>query len=154
MSYVEARHYTSATDMKARYASIRRALFDRPKPVRVAHVENHVEPALVIDPVSEYKVIVVKEEPDLYVVPAFKGSAKELIYMIMHEMGAKPEDIFGPSHKREFVEVRHAINKAVYLKFPALSLPQIGALMNRDHTSILASLRRTGAYGKRGQVAS
>lgn len=57
-------------------------------------------------------------------------------------------EVIGPSRVRRLIEARHACMKAVYSARPDLSLPQIGKLFNRDHTTVLyavAELRKLRA---------
>lgn len=61
--------------------------------------------------------------------------------------------ITGPNRNRELCTVRH---HAMWLirEETALSLPQIGRLFNRDHTTILSALRRATARLAAGEGAA
>lgn len=50
----------------------------------------------------------------------------------------------GPSRSRHIVAVRHEAIAAVHVARPDLSLPALGRIFNRDHTSILFALRKLG----------
>lgn len=51
-------------------------------------------------------------------------------------------DIVGPRRTRELVEPRHRCMVAVYTERADLSLPQIGKIFERDHTTIISALRK------------
>lgn len=53
--------------------------------------------------------------------------------------------IMGPSKSGRIVAIRHEAMVRVYQARPDLSLPQIGKLFDRDHTSVLHALRKVRA---------
>ena len=51
-------------------------------------------------------------------------------------------DVLGPSRFQHVVRARFAAIRAVRQRYPEMSLPQLGRLFNRDHTTILHALRK------------
>jgi chromosomal replication initiator protein len=52
------------------------------------------------------------------------------------------EHIISARRTRDFIEPRHACFVAVYTRRPDLSLPQIGKIFDRDHTTILSAVQK------------
>lgn len=61
-------------------------------------------------------------------------------------------DMRSPHRAVAVSKPRHVIIAACALAYPDLSLPRLGQIFNRDHTSILHALRATGFYTARGAV--
>lgn len=75
----------------------------------------------------------------------YKGmTAKEIIATIAVEGGMTYDDLVGVSRSTRIVAVRHRAIIEVYRQKPAMSFTQIGDAFNRDHTSILAALKKAG----------
>lgn len=53
--------------------------------------------------------------------------------------GVKPADILGRSHKRKFVRARQEM--MCRYRAAGYTLPQIGALFDRHHTTVLCAVR-------------
>ncbi len=70
--------------------------------------------------------------------------AKAIIANVARQRGISPSDIISQSRKVELVDAR---GLAVWIcaQETPLSLPQIGAIFNRDHTSIMNLIRRENA---------
>lgn len=60
--------------------------------------------------------------------------------------GIAVEALLGQSRNRSMVPIRDEAIAAVHHARQDLSLPQLGRVFHRDHTTILHSLRKTGAY--------
>lgn len=60
------------------------------------------------------------------------------------------EEIIGPGRNRALVEARFDCIAHVRRKFPSATLTQLGRSFNKDHTSILHSLRKRGFYPQYG----
>lgn len=54
-------------------------------------------------------------------------------------------DIIGPRRHRALVEPRHKCMVAVYTERADMSIPQIGRVFDRDHTTILHAVNKLGA---------
>lgn len=76
-------------------------------------------------------------------------SIKAIIRAVAAKHGIRVPELM--SHRRHAVVVaaRHDAIVQVYLARPNMSLPQIGRLFHRDHTSILSCLRKAGVYHAR-----
>lgn len=61
-------------------------------------------------------------------------------------------DVRSPHRVRVASKPRHVIIAACALAYPNLSLPRLGHIFHRDHTTILYALRATGFYTARGAV--
>lgn len=61
-------------------------------------------------------------------------------------------DVRSPHRVAAVSKPRHVITAACALAYSDLSLPRLGQIFNRDHTSILHALRATGFYTARGAV--
>lgn len=77
-----------------------------------------------------------------------KPAARSIIAKIAYDHRMTVEMVTGPSRNKEFVEVRHKAIRAVADARPDLSLPQIGRIFKRDHTTILHVLRKTKLPGQ------
>lgn len=88
--------------------------------------------------VDAYRCITVRGMPEV------KVPAKEIIAKVaaMHNMTAA--EILSNRRHRPVVEARHDAIKAVADARPDLSLPQIGRIFGKDHTSIIHALNRRG----------
>lgn len=78
------------------------------------------------------------------VITAKYGSedARHIIMEVAIAHGVSYEDILGRSRARHLVAARHEAIYEVRKRRPHLSLPQIGRIFKRDHTTILHALRR------------
>lgn len=78
------------------------------------------------------------------VITAKYGSedARHIIMEVAIAHGVSYEDILGRSRARHLVAARHEAIYEVRKRRPHLSLPQIGRIFKRDHTSILHALRQ------------
>lgn len=82
-----------------------------------------------------------------------KMPAREIISRVGALHGYTLAEITGPRLEKKLVQARFDAIKAVADHRPDLSLPQIGRIFNRDHTSILHALRkRGGRRPEQGQV--
>ncbi|MCY1744083.1 helix-turn-helix domain-containing protein [Ensifer sp. SL37] len=78
--------------------------------------------------------------------------------IIEEVLGAYPgisfEDIIGVGRERRLVEPRHRCMTAVYDERPDLSLPALGRIFRRDHTSVLHAVnkREPGNARRRGRT--
>ncbi len=114
-----------------------------PRPVTGPGVAVAARPARPIPPSDD-------TEAEL---TAAVAAARRLRYtaeveQIVGAAGVTVDQMRGRRKGRELVEVRRIV--AAYLRRRGCSLPEIGRVLNRDHTSVLnllrASARRTGPY--------
>ena len=54
-------------------------------------------------------------------------------------------DVIGPRRMKTLIEARHKCIAAVYSERHDLSLPQIGRVFQKDHTTIMHAVQKTGA---------
>lgn len=70
--------------------------------------------------------------------------AREIVSRVGAAHGYSFAEITGPRLEKSLVQARFDAIKAVADARPDLSLPQIGRIFNRDHTSILHALKKRG----------
>lgn len=76
------------------------------------------------------------------------ASPKVIISLVAAKHGVTAADIVGPSRTRKIVAARHEAIGVVYTHCRQVSLPAIGRLFNRDHTTILHALRKLRRISK------
>jgi hypothetical protein len=69
-------------------------------------------------------------------------SARRIVVEVAERHGLAVEDILGPRRSGPLIAARHEAMAEVYTRCPALTLPQIGVLFNRDHTTVLSALKK------------
>ena len=74
-------------------------------------------------------------------VPALK-----IISEVAAEYGVTVDEIRGPRRHGDLVKPRHAAMCRVYLQRPDMTLPEIGRLFRKDHTTVLHAIKRGGAW--------
>lgn len=77
-----------------------------------------------------------------------KVSARKLMRVVAEGYGVTDLDLMGPRRDRFIVRVRHEAIRAVADARPDMTLPQIGKVFNRDHTSVIHALRKTKKPGQ------
>lgn len=98
-------------------------------------------PALPAPPPSKPKlnvfasVLTLQEADD-------KIPAKKILSVVADVHSLRMGDILGPRRWNALVNARHHAVAIILLLRPDLSLPLIGRLMNRDHTTIINARRR------------
>ena len=70
-------------------------------------------------------------------------SSKAIIREVAEKTGVSYDLIMSPSRNKRIVAARDQAIRAVCDEYSNLSLPQIGRIFGRDHTTILHSLRKT-----------
>lgn len=76
----------------------------------------------------------------------------DIIRVVATKHGVSVTDIKSQTRTLHIVEARHEAMALVYRLRPDLSLPAIGRIFNRDHTSILHAVRKAGVW--RGEKAA
>lgn len=114
----------------------------RRRPRDVLKIGRTPEPA----PQPEPEIIVLNPVPapdPIYIAPSAK---------IINEVAAKHKvsagEIKGPRRNRYIVAARFEAILRIHRELPHMSLPQIGRVFNRDHTSILHAIRKYGAQAE------
>jgi hypothetical protein len=80
-----------------------------------------------------------------------RRSVPEIVAEVLREYpGVTWEDIKGVRRTHNLIAPRHACMMAVYEERKDLSLPRIGKIFHRDHTTILSSVQKTEA--QRGEA--
>lgn len=145
MAYIDAAQYTKSADMIAAAKAIRDRLW---KPAKVNVAPPVPKPAK--DVCTLYRGINVLELRDgKACVAAIPGTAKQFVMMRCKELGINYLEIQGHRRQKDISNARTLLIAEVYQLFPLMSLPCIGKIFDKDHTSILAAVRRAGVY--RGQ---
>lgn len=75
-----------------------------------------------------------------------RQSGMEIIRQFCALNNVSVDVVFGPSRYRPVVKLRQLAMVEVYRRRPDLSLPQIGRLFNRDHTTIIHAVKKHGAH--------
>ena len=75
-------------------------------------------------------------------------SVREIIAHVAALHCLKAGDLVGPRRMKHIIEARHEAIRIVADLRPDLSLPQIGRVFNKDHTTILHALRKTKQEGQ------
>lgn len=70
------------------------------------------------------------------------NSTLEIIQTIATEQGVTVEQILSPLRSKPVTRARHMAMAAIRVARPQLSLPVIGRMFGRDHTSVLHGIRR------------
>ena len=72
-----------------------------------------------------------------------KRSMPQILAAVLENYrGITADDLRGPRRQRKLIKPRHEAMLRIYLERPDLSLPAIGRFFNRDHTTILAAVRK------------
>lgn len=74
--------------------------------------------------------------------------SRRIVETIAAHYGVTAAGIRGSRRGAPLIEARQAAHSALWIE-TTMSLPQIGRMLNRDHTTILHSIRRTGAWPER-----
>lgn len=124
--------YNSAAEMEASYRTIRENLFKKREPVKPP-------------PAPPVVVVVVVAEPAPPSPPPIPGFLRYIIWCVCEEYGITKEELFIRCRKPKFVH-RREVAIAMLRHLSRRSLKQIGSVMGQDHTTVLASLRRTNRF--------
>lgn len=80
-----------------------------------------------------------------------RGDIQAIIAEVALAHRVTVEDILGHGKSAPLVKARHQAMVEVAIRRPAFSLPQLGKVFNRDHTTILHALQK---FGIRDRAAS
>ncbi|NTS31376.1 hypothetical protein HQ945_08935 [Phyllobacterium sp. BT25] len=73
-----------------------------------------------------------------------KPSGAAIVEFNARKHGLKVDDLKGDRRIRTIVEAKYDAIEDLHRKRPDLSLPEIGRLLNKDHTTVLHALRKRG----------
>lgn len=73
---------------------------------------------------------------------------RRIIRSVAEHYGVPVAVLVGPLRRKTLTAARQAVASAVWIE-TNLSLPQVGRYLHRDHTTILHSIRMTGAWPAR-----
>ncbi len=105
------------------------------------HAERAAEERrLYLDSVRDYRIIEWR--------PVGRRPIRDIIATVATFHGVEPQDITGASRNRAITRARFDAVRAVAEARPDMSLPMIGRVFNRDHTTILHALKRTRRPGQ------
>lgn len=171
MSLIETRTFTSAADMIETARAIRKRLWKatgvadpfnmtvKQKAERKAQIERehlaaeilHRQQFLDAKAKAEIEALRLAEIANP-IIPrkavALQGTPKSRLIEMCEKSGVDYFDIIGPSRREVFTEIRHRLVGAMYLELTRdgreFSLTQMGKLFDRDHSTIINSLKRCG----------
>jgi len=144
---LQAITYTNGSDVIAAAKAVRNRLW---KPHTVNISPSKPAPKPVENIATLYRKINVLEIVEGKACSsAIPGTAKQYVMLRCKELGINFQEIMGSRRQKDLSNARTLLIAEVYQRFPLLSLPLIGKIFDKDHTSILAAVRRAGVY--RGQ---
>ena len=125
----------SIEELHEHYKSVRARLNDPEKIAAVKKTEEAVKNDAVVEAFE----------------PKFPSPSSEIIYRVAQKHGVGVGDIRGPSRKPILVLARQEAAYEIRMK-RGLSLPQIGVMLGRDHTTVLHGIKRhTALLAKKAQ---
>lgn len=153
--YAHARDFSTEADplaaMRAHYSRVQ--AMNRPKPQLVTLPEWRK--ILVAEAPAEGlpETVVPFARKDPPIPPMFNHRGRicphHIIGTMARDFGVTVAEITGPRRGGKVLKARHAVIVAVYQARPDLTLPALGRMFNRDHTTILSALRKAGVYEAR-----
>lgn len=123
------------------YRSIAQARAEKQAEAERVEEEGRQKVAAII---AKYRVIDVSDA---------KPNCRRLIEETAAKHGMTYRDVISASRAKLIVAVRNEAIRVVADARPDMSLPALGKIFKRDHTTILHSLRKTSAPGKNYRVA-
>jgi hypothetical protein len=151
---IAVRHPSSAAEVFANAAAVRKRLFSPPaRPVKRAEpVEAVVTRVYMTAPTER----VWREQYDCHVIAyySWKGNTPVgFLKMRCRELGVDYADVTGSRRTRQIVSVRGQLIAELKTLYPEMTLPSMGRLFGgRDHTTILYFLRKHGAVAPDGST--
>ncbi len=134
MSLAAPIEYTDAAQMLADYAARRKALY----------AQRQAAPSIAVAPTKPAppEPFVIEDWPQPIELPhGPKRQAKRILAETAEKHGLKIECVIGPRRYPELVRCRREAAWLIARDTP-LSLPQIGAILGKDHTTVLMAIRR------------
>lgn len=131
---------TRKMEMLAEAESRRR--YEEESRVRAELIAAQRKEAQAFKATEAYRVIIVSEAGE------GKQSARSIIDRVASVFGVSYGEIVGQRRNRHVVAARHAAIQAVVEARPDMTLPMVGRIFNKDHTTIMHAL------GKKKRAAS
>jgi hypothetical protein len=150
---IPVKEFSCAADLQAHYRALNARFFpSRPKPRLMLVAKVEPEPVATVDLSKEIETFLDSlpepEEPaenSGFVPEPGPFGAKKIIAHVAQKNGFTSDDILGKVKSSRLVVARWEAIKLVQEMNPKWSLPKIGRIFKRDHTSILHALREMGA---------
>lgn len=137
---IEERRKQRELDARKRIADLNRILDEDERKAAEEKARREAEAARLVDEaVARYQCV---HNTDA------KRSAKDIIREVCLGTGWTLADIVGERRHKDLVVVRHACIYAVAKEYPDKSLPALGRIFKRDHSSILHALRKKVVLNK------
>lgn len=76
------------------------------------------------------------------IVLGVKRSVKDIIHETAQLCRVSVDDIMGRSSQKRIADARHLAMYRIRKERPDMSLPQIGRVFDRDHTTVIAAIRK------------
>lgn len=73
-------------------------------------------------------------------------AATVILQEVAAAYGVTMAELLGPRRSVRLVAIRHEAIALIYCARPDMSLPQIGRVVNRDHTAILHAVKKAGVH--------
>lgn len=135
---------TEVAELKAMIAGLSSDLADKTQEVRRLELDVADRNARIIalaEELAKLDVAGVNAEP--------KKTVASIVAEILRDYpGITWQDVVGLRRTRDLITPRHLCMVAVFEQRKDLSLPMIGRIFNRDHTTILAAMRKHGCEGE------
>lgn len=127
----------TAAELIEHYAKVRRRLYGKPKsPSRAPAVRAKPEPVTCPEPSP--RVVKIRKPPDHDKGPRW---AMWLASRIAMYHGVNFDVMMSKTRVQKYVEARHAACYWIHRR-TGWSLPRVGDVLNREHTSVLNAIRR------------
>lgn len=156
-SYVApVREYRTAEEMRAEAARLRRMTFaGAPEPIepKVNLVEFRAvrafDPADLAWNSAPPPTVPMQQFPPIAMPSGPRARARAIIKDVAEQRGFTPGELRNNRRHIALVNARREAMARVYVECPELSLPQIGRLFDKDHTTVMSALRKAGVYGSK-----
>lgn len=126
-------YYGRNTEAGIRRIAMERGLIPEPKPKLVLTLVPKPEPIVEIE---------TQPEPAFEALP--RNELKHIIDLIARMHGVTYKQVISKGRVTRIAQARQAAMCAVKQARPGISLPKIGRLFDRDHTTVIASMQRRG----------
>jgi hypothetical protein len=126
-------------------------------PVKAAHTapsQPEREPLPGPEPIEALQTRITELEAALKIGGVGQFRAQKIAIAVARKHGLKFSDLRGPSRERHVVAARHEAIKTIRRECNNLSLPAIGRIFNRDHTTVLYVVRGGKGWKRNGKLVA